>query len=164
MTQSHRWFLRAGHVPTFFESFRSVQAQGPSAWSFCSGTLFSIVPFSFRSVLSLRMSMPFRSVLGVLSQRTVPFPRFSLSQEQVHPPFCSWSRKIGSMGSWLRTRSWFKRRPALGSLQRILKLFHIFDTFSATFSVVKRGKPFYLENQPFYLQTSLDGIIILPEN
>jgi len=51
---------RAGHVPTFLKSFRSVQERGPSAKSFRSRSSFFIVPFSFRSV-------PFRSVLGVLS-------------------------------------------------------------------------------------------------
>ena len=46
---------RAGHVPTFLKSFRSVLERGPSTNSFRSRSFF-IVPFSFRSV-------QFRSVL-----------------------------------------------------------------------------------------------------
>ena len=64
--------IRAGHVPTFLKSFRSVLERGPSPKSFRSRSSFFIVPFSFRSVpfrsvLSRRTVFPFRSVLGVLS-------------------------------------------------------------------------------------------------
>ena len=58
---------RAGHVPTFLKSFRSVLERGPSAKLFRSRSSFFIVPFSFRSVLSRRKVFQFRSVLGVLS-------------------------------------------------------------------------------------------------
>ena len=92
---------RAGQFTTFLKSF-----QGPSARSFRSCSFFSIVPYSFRSVpfcsvpfhpvLSRRTVIPFRSVLGVLSRRTVPSLLFRLSQEWFHPQFCS-------LFSWLRT-------------------------------------------------------------
>ena len=59
---------RAGHVPTFLKSFRSVLERGPSDKSFRSRSSFFyrsvLVPFC--SVLSTRTVFPFRSVLGVL--------------------------------------------------------------------------------------------------
>ena len=58
---------RTGHVPTFLKPFCSVLEQGPSAKLFRSRSSF----LSFRSVLSRRTVFPFRSVLGVLSWRTV---------------------------------------------------------------------------------------------
>ena len=62
---------RAGHVPTFLKSFRSVLERGPSAKSFSSRSFFLIVLFSFRSV-------PFRSVL---SRRTGSKERFYPSKK-----------------------------------------------------------------------------------
>ena len=82
-TKMQRWLVaRAGHVPTFLKSFRSVLERGPSARSFRSRSFFSIVPFSFRfvpfrSVLSRRTVIPLRSVLGVLRRRTVPSLSFN---------------------------------------------------------------------------------------
>ena len=99
--------IRAGHVPTFLKSFRSVLERGPSTESYRSRSFFKIVPFSFRSVpfhsvLSRKTVSPFRSVpfrswrslfeerfhpsSSVLSQRTFPSPQTVKSIEQFLKP------------------------------------------------------------------------------
>ena len=88
-------------VPNFLKLFRSVLEQGPSARLFCSCSFFlnhsvlapfRLVPFCpipFRPVLSLRIIIPFHSVLGVLSQRTVPSPVPFLVNNSSNPMFRS---------------------------------------------------------------------------
>ena len=69
---------RAGHVPTFLKSFRSVLERGASAWSFRSRSFF----LSFRS-----RSVPSRSVPFWVEERpsrSVPFLAF-LFKERFHP-------------------------------------------------------------------------------
>ena len=98
---------RAGHVPTFLKSFCTVLERGPSADRSVLVPFFPIIPFSFysvlfhsvpfRSVLSLRMIITFCSVIGVLSQRTVPSQRSVYSQEENR-----WRRGEGLGGGYFR--------------------------------------------------------------
>ena len=78
--------------------------------------LFSIVPLSFcsvpfhsipsHSILSLRTIIPIRSVLGVLSQRTVPSNVPFLVKERFHPTFRSQSKNSSIQRSILSQEDW----------------------------------------------------------
>ena len=87
-----RPLTRAGHVPTFFKSFRFILEWGPSARSFCSHSFSSIISFMFCSVpfcsiLSRITIIPLCSVLGKQFHPSCPV----LSQESFHPLFHSYS-------------------------------------------------------------------------
>ena len=82
-----QWTIsRAGHVPTFLKSFRSVLEQGPSDKSFRSCSFF-VVSFRYVPFRAVRCrSVPFCSVLSrrTWSSRSVPFLAF-LFKERFHP-------------------------------------------------------------------------------
>ena len=73
---------RAGHVPTFLKSFRSILERGPSDKSFRSRSFF-VVSFRsvpFRSVLSRKTVFPFRSWRSYLKNGSIPLVLFLVKE------------------------------------------------------------------------------------
>ena len=104
---------RAGHILTFFKSFRSILEQGPSAKWFRSRSFFLVsfrsVPFHF--VLSRRMVFPFCSV---------PFLAF-LFREWLHP-----SRSVLSI-EWLLKPGYLPKKLKPVKNTRLFGVFHTSD-------------------------------------